>query len=656
MIKALLIFSLIFFFNYISAQQENVSGNISSIAEELAGDATDPDAVESFSDKLQDLNEKPVMLNSADESELSRLFFLSDFQVKALIDYIKSSGPVLSINEIAAIPGFDSESASMISHFISLDPVEKMFKGPTRMNNSFLSNFSLRNSANAHSTYGSQWKVLTKYRFSAGRISGGITGEKDAGEKLIDGKPPLPDFFSAHIAFRGSGFVRNIVIGDFGARFGTGTGINTSLRTGLSLTQPGYLSGKDELKPYNSTDENIFLRGVAVQFRIKKAGISAFYSLSRLDASIDTSSTGKPVTIRTFIRSGLHTSAAESATKDIVSENCFGVNFSMSFNKSDYGVVFTGSRFSLPVDPKVNSPVDLYDFTGQRNLLLSAYYKTILTHMIIYGELSSNINKRFALIQGMIFRPSDRLSLNILYRNYHPGFISFHGKGIFSGTAGNNAKGIFGNFTFEAARHLFISAGCDLCYYPWLRYRCSAPSTSISHEARIRYLPTDQLTFEVLYNNRSSSVNFSETSGIIKQQVIRSFLIKAVVKYAPVKNLILSTRMDYRNVEPEKGKGILLLQDLNLRFNQVPLSLWFRYCVFKTGTWDSRLYTFENDLYQSVSIPALAGEGNRSYIMIDWRPGRYAEFRLKLGYTSCKQEAGSVTETNELKLQVRIWF
>ena len=61
------------------------------------------------------------MINSADESELSRLFFLTDFQVKALADYIHSSGRIYSIYEVALIPGFNPDLARMISPFLSLE-------------------------------------------------------------------------------------------------------------------------------------------------------------------------------------------------------------------------------------------------------------------------------------------------------------------------------------------------------------------------------------------------------------------------------------------------------------------------------------------------------------------------------------------------------
>ncbi len=182
----------------------------------------------------------------------------------------------MSIYEIANIAGFNRELVSMMTPFISLDSEITNHPDSIRFRNSFLSNFSSRYPVSDASAPGSAWKILTRYRFTAGGFSGGFTSEKDAGEKLLSGNPPLPDFLSANLAWTGKGIVRKLIAGDFGARFGMGTNINTGLRTGLSLTQSGYLTGRDEIKPYTSTDENIFFRGVAAQFQIKKDRIILF--------------------------------------------------------------------------------------------------------------------------------------------------------------------------------------------------------------------------------------------------------------------------------------------------------------------------------------------------------------------------------------------
>lgn len=656
MTKILSIFLLILITFKSFGQDEKVSDIISSIAEELADDETYPEAVAMYAEKLYDLIEKPVRINYADESELSRLFFLTDFQVKALAEYIHSTGKIISLYEIATVPGFNNDLARMISPLISLNTEKTVNSEPVRLRTNLLSSFSSRFPASVTSSPGSPWKSLTRYKFTAGRISGGLTAEKDAGEKLLSGKPPLPDFLSASIAWTGKGILRKVIAGDFGARFGMGTSINTGLRTGLSLTQSGYLSGGDEIKPYTSTDENIFFRGVAAQFQIRKTGLSFLYSINRIDATLDTAENGSDLFIETFQRSGLHNNASSLGKKDAVTEYCFIMNVSTDFKTFRTGIVWTGSRFSLPVAKTDPQPEDIYDFEGTVNLTATAYYKAILGKMLFYGEVSSNLNQKLAVVQGLSFRPSDRLSMNLLYRDYDPGFTSFHGKGLFSSSAGDNVRGIFGNFVFEAARHLFISAGCDLRFYPWLKYRCSAPSAAVSREVRIKYLPSENITTEAVYSYRFSMLNRRESGGIKKQEDIISRSVKGTMKYSPANNLTFGVRLDYKIAHPGSNRGMLLLQDINYKFRKVPVSVWLRYCIFKTDSWDSRLYTYENDLLYSFSIPALSGEGSRSYIMVDWRAAKFIDLRIKYGITELQKNHDSWIETEELKLQARIWF
>jgi len=654
--KTLIIFLFILISFNSSGQDEKLSEIVASIAEELAGDETDPDAAAVYIERLYDLNEKPVRINSADETELSRLFFLTDFQVKALADYVHSSGRIFSLYEIANIPGFDRNLAGLITPFVSLDAEIENHSDSVKLRNNLLTNFSVRYPAHDTAAPGSPWKILARYKFTAGRFSGGFSAEKDAGEKLLSGNPPLPDFLSGNLTWTGKRIIRKVIIGDFGARFGMGTSINTGLRTGLSLTQTGYLSGSDEIKPYTSTDENIFFRGLVARFQIKKTGLSLFYSINRIDATIDTAENGSDLFVETFYKSGLHNTDSSVRKKDALKEYCYGINLLRDFNSFRLGLLWTGSWFSIPVNRINPDPEDIYNFKGDRISSASAYYKAVYGRIVFYGEASANMSRRFAFVQGLSFRPSDRLTMNFIYRNYDPGFAGFHGKGLFSSSSGDNVRGLFGNFTYEAARHLFVIAGCDLRYYPWLKYRCSAPSMAVSREIRIKFLPTDRVSVEAVYSYRSSMLNGQETFGTKKQENIFSRLIKATVRYSPDDNLTLGIRFDYKTTEPGTSRGMLLLQDLNYRSRKIPVSVWLRYCIFRTDNWDSRLYAYENDLLYSFSVPALSGEGTRSYIMLLWKVSEFMDFRIKYGLTELIRNDNAGSETQELKMQVRIWF
>jgi len=498
--------------NAVYPQEERIPDIIMEIAEQLSEDETDADAAGDFAIRLYELAEKPVRINTADESELSRLFFLTDFQIKALADYIRKTGRIYSVYEIAAVPGFNTPLSAMVAPFVTLEEGTQEEKKKIRLRNDILMNFSVKFPPTDTSAPGGSWKMLTKYRFSAGPFSGSVTSEKDAGEKFLQGKIPVTDFLSANLVWEGKGFVRKVIAGDFGARYGMGTGINTGLRTGLSLTQPGYLSGGDDIRPYTSTDENIFFRGAAVQLRSGKTGMTMFWSRNLIDATLDTAGTQAYVYISTFQRSGLHTTSSSLAARDAVAETSYGLSLSTDIRSLRLSLLWTQNRFSVPVMNDDPAPRELYDFTGSVNTTFTAGYKYMPGRVLLYGELSVNPTGRKAFVQGLSFKPSDRLSMNLVYRHYDPGYISFHGKGLFSSSSGDNSEGIFGNFILEAAKHLFLSAGVDVKVNPWLKYRCSAPSYGISREVRLRYLPSEKVSFEAVYSYRQTMLDQPESN------------------------------------------------------------------------------------------------------------------------------------------------
>jgi hypothetical protein len=641
-------------------QEDNIPGIIESVAEGLASDEDDPEAAAIFTERLFDLAEKPVRINSADESEISRLFFLTDFQVKSLADHIRSTGRILTKYELASVTGFDRGLAEMISPFISLEPVKSAKKDEATMRCSFVSNFSLKNNR-ADTTYpGPPWKALSRMNFSAGKLSGGIVAEKDAGEKILSGKPPLPDFFSANLSWSGTGILRKIIIGDFTARFGTGIGLNTGLRTGLSLTQAGYISGNDEIVPYSSTCEYGFFRGIAGRFMAGRTTVSLFFSADKIDAAIDSIPGNSTRFIRTIYRTGLHNTSSSLLSKDAISEYGYGLNVLFDIGNIRTGLLFTGSRLSVPAAINEGDPEEIFDFRGKDNYNASIYYKAVTGKIIVFGEICTDRGMKKAFVQGLSFRPDSRLTINSLYRNYEPGFASFHGKGLLSSSSGNNIKGIFGNFTYEAAKHLFISAGCDLRYYPWLSYRCSSPSAGLSGEVRLRYLPADDLSFEGMFSYRRYPYDNPEAMGVKKQHnmITRSFKVSA--RYSPAENISIATRLDYKTGGYESSSsGTMIVQDISYRLRSPALAIWLRYGIFTTGSWDARLYAYENDLVYSFSVPAFSGTGERIYLMLDWEIRKSMNLRIKYGITDTystsdyQVEAG---EVRELRLQLRFKF
>ena len=649
----LLIVFISHFSLFSSSQEVNISEIISSIAEELAADENDDASAGIFTEMLNELADDPVIINSADESEAGRLFFLTPFQVKAITDYVKTSGRIVSPYEIAVIPGFDRETVETIIPFITLADGSPGSSMPTASKNTLLSSFIIKPGTTDAGNLGSPWRILTRYKFTSGRFSGGFTAEKDPGESLLQAGKGLPDFFSSNMAYTGTGFIKKIIIGDFSARFGQGTNINTGLKTGLSLTTPGYLAGTSEMKPYTSTDENNYFRGAAILMAIRSLDVSLFVSRNRIDATLNDKTDPAASAISSLYKTGYHNTPSALQKKDIVAENSYGINLSYNFRSLRAGLTITENRFTIPFEGPAADPADLFKFSGIRNSLFSFYYSSSLKRTIMFGEVTAGGKEKYSFIQGISMRPADRLNINLFIRRTSPGFVSIHGKlpGVGSGTY--NESGIYGNFTFEAARYLFISAGSDIRSFPWLRYRCHSPSFSRREEIRIKYIPSERLTLEGVFNNRYSETDDNTDTGIPSRLGNSSKAVRLSVKYSPADNLVTGTRFDHKIVSQTGNSGFLLLQDINIKLVRIPLSIWMRFCIYETAGFETGIYTWENDLLNGFSIPVMYGSGNRNYIMISCKANGKTEIRLKYAITSRETEGISYSFP-EVKIQFRL--
>jgi hypothetical protein len=149
-------------------------------------------------------------------------------------------------------------------------------------------------------------------------------------------------------------------------------------------------------------------------------------------------------------------------------------------------------------------------------------------------------------------------------------------------------------------------------------------------------------------------VDSQEENRIPVQDEIITQSLRGSARYSPSEYLSLITRVDYKLVNPSRSRGMLLLQDINLRFRRSPVSIWMRYCIFNSDGFESGLYTWENDLLNSFSVPVLYGKGNRAYIMTSWKIAGRAELRIKYGVTTTTIVNSRMKEVNEFKIQLRI--
>jgi hypothetical protein len=645
---------LVFFTIPANTQTVNEFPEITTeITEELAMHMEDSETTTLMLEWLQELIDDPVMINSGDEEELNRLFFLTDYQIKSLINYTNNTGKIISHYEIATIPGFDRATAEMMVPCVILETYIDNEKRK-RWRTEIITNIAFKPGETDSSLLGSNIKELTKIKVVANKIETGTTIEKDAGESFAPEGKFQPDFFSAYISYTGTGTVKRVIIGDYSAKFGQGCNINTNFSTSLSTSSSNLISGKNEIKPYRSTDENNFFRGMATEISTHNISATLLFSRNNVDATVATDEeTGEQYVIGLYT-AGVHDSWTSLYKKDVLVKTVIGANLEFNINSFKIGATWSGTDFSIPLADHSGDPTEIFDFSGERLFVYSIHYKTTIDRIMAFGEISSNDFNNFALAQGATIRAADRLSINILYRKYEPTYTTFNGRAPGSTSESSNEEGIFGNLFLELHKNLFLTAGADIYRTEWISYRSSFPKKSLKEEIRLKYQPSGSSSLEVSFSNRISEVNGEDLLGVPSKKVESTRSIRFNGTYAASNGITLKTRIEYKRALPSGSTGILLLQDINYSLSSIPISLWFRYSVFNTDSWDTRLYCYENDLLYSFSIPALSGIGSRSYLMVKIDVGRYIDFRVKYAVTSLMGTDNIANENDQLKFQIKV--
>ena len=87
----------------------------------LSGAASVEELTESELERYQSLAERPLELNLASRLQLLSTGFFTPFQVESILDYIRSSGDILSTAELAAVPGIGLQMAKDLEFFFVMN-------------------------------------------------------------------------------------------------------------------------------------------------------------------------------------------------------------------------------------------------------------------------------------------------------------------------------------------------------------------------------------------------------------------------------------------------------------------------------------------------------------------------------------------------------
>ena len=597
--------------------------------------------------------ENPLNINKATKDELIQLDLLNELQINELLLHRERLGDFLTIYELQTLNSWDAAFIQLIMPFITINNRSEnpplswselihkgKIEGVTRYQHSLQKSIGYMNvpdsiKMNSNSYYwGNSDYYLTKIRYNyLQRVSIGLTAEKDAGEPFFQNVNKKGfDFYSFHLNLKGGKYLKNVLVGDYHIQIGQGLNCWTSFALGKSLELTTCKKNAQVIRPHTSTDENRFFRGVALDFSYKRFTLLFFASNNKKDASLSMDSIGQVMSVLT---TGYHRTKSEIARKDQLTEKIIGTYLRYDIGTLHVGVATIFTHFSSVLN-KNSTPYNVYDFRGQQYQSSSVDYSYAFKNMLLFGELSYvDFSRKTAFLHGILFALDQKTSLSLVYRNYDKGYETIYNAGFSEGNSVQNEKGIYVGITIKPNQQWTIQGYSDFFRYPWLKYQVNLPSKGMENVVQVTYKPSKTIECYLRYRGQNTEQNSLLASQEIDDLVsVFQQNIRLDLNYKMNENWALRSRIEgvtLTRKDRAYESGILIFQDINYVFKSIPLEYVFRFVLFDTDSYATRIYGYEaNPLYQ-YSCPAFFGKGSRTYLLIRYTFFKRMDCWLKIG-------------------------
>lgn len=679
---------LIFFHALLDAQTDIKTPEfIEEFIEELSAENESETDFSTIMDDLEYFYNNPIDLNKVTEEELNRLHFLSQIQINNILDYREKFGELYSIYELQLIEGLSNKDINNLIPFITISDIkdknysvkqiltygrhqlflrtqfllenQKGYNKPTTE--------ELKENPDLNRYLGNKYKYYAKYKYYfKNKVYWGFTMEKDQGEEFFAGNQKRGfDFYSAHLQINDIWKIKRLVVGDFHIQMGQGLIMWSGRDMGKSAYAMKINKLDQGLKRYSSVDENRFLRGGGLTFKLGKFELTGFYSQKDIDASLtDLDENTDNILISSIQKTGYHRTPSEIKGKHTIQEILLGSNIKFRHNNLLAGINYVNRILDKPIE---NDKV-LYqknNFYGTQNSNISLDYQYIFKEIIFFGEIAASENGGYAYLNGALFPLAPFFSLSILNRNYKPEFQSVYGSAFVENSSVQNEKGLYLGAEIYPIKSWKITAYFDRFEFPWLRYRVNAPSVGYETMLQIDYNPSRNVSLYLRWkkqekeqNNRTEEQNASEIA-LYSSETYRFHSVYKLTNY-----LSLKSRIEYSIYKKlnEIKTGFLLYQDVILKPQLLPVSISMRYALFD-APYDARIYAYENDILYGFSVPGYFYKGYRTYFNIAYHATPNISFWFRIARFQYVDRdilsEGSLNEINgnsrtEIKLQMRI--
>ena len=605
--------------------------NISSHTEELLFTDETSEVPEEVLETLLELMDHPVNLNNATPGQLEESGIFTPFQVQSIIRYREAYGPLYSVYELAALAGFrhfpfqevipclrvDNKGTSNLSHpgrEIILFTASRVFPESA--------GYQPREDIREVPAYiGSPVKTNIRIKKNIRpNISLGLSYDKDPGEKYLNGL--VPEFISGYLNFRGTSYIKQLIIGDFQLHHGMGL-VNGRGFMRLSGNHPFEHLSISRLIPYASLNENRFEQGIAGKIGLQHMEFLLWGSYKPMDLSLNSSGelTGENHWNHLQRKSGLHRTTREINGRFLGYRMHAGLQAVVRQERMAAG--FMAGIAASGLSGKGLDSLKLEPEPYFQNVI-SAHGQWHCKHADFFGEAAFQNCNAAAVLGGIKYRFNAFLQAKLLVHHYGPSYEGIQPASYASGSLPGNESGLAASFHLEPGRFMAADFQVELFSYPSPRFQTNVPSSGWRSSLSISHTGTKllQWKFRVVRKAWQATSNY-EGPGIRPLGHNHVTKMDFRTTFDPHETFSWHSRFVVTLLTGKKpsGAGWAFIQRLG------PVSLKFlnftsQFVVFHVPEYENRIYLYEPGMYYGFNFPMYYGIGQKVTSMVTLRAGK----------------------------------
>lgn len=582
--------------------------------------------------RMQGLAEQPADINRMTRDDWERMPFLTPQQIEQLVEYRDRYGALKSMNELRLLTTLDEPRRLLLQQFFCIGDEE----GPVFPNLSDMvkkgrhqlmlyGRVPTYSRKGDHGTYaGYSYKHWLRYQFSVGDyVKAGVVGSQDAGEPFFSNKNTMGyDFYSFYLQLNHWRRVETLIVGKYKLSAGMGLVVNNGFSLGKLATLSQLGRTVKTVRPHSSRTSADYFQGAAATVRLSH-GLAAtgFVSYRPMDATLNLDSTA-----RTLVTDGYHRTVAELAKKNNTHVAEAGMNIAYRYKRFQIGATTLYTHLDRDLRPATKTLYRRYYLQGNNFLSSSinySYYSKLLT---IGGETA--ISQEGALATLNTASVSwDGLSIMALQRFYSYRYAALHARSFSNGGTVQNESGLYVGLTWTPSPRWRLMAYTDYSYSPWARYNISLSSHAWDHLLQLQHY-VGVWTLGARYRLRQRQ---RDQAGTKQLEDYNLHTGRLWADWHAGDTWTGHTQVDFSCAATD-DYGRMVSQTLQYQRGAMRLSMGGSY--FRTDSYNSRIYSYEQGPLYTFGSNQFSGEGLRYWLMARWQPIAQLMLTVKVATTN----------------------